>query len=135
LFMGGRRRVDDYGCDWQWQSNARFCASSLTLQLPLVVATHSATRFTTLFRAPGGGLQQGIELDTPLVHFLRFLLLTLERDAAPLFTLLRTRYASASVGRDPSLSALLDRIGERFYSIAAPKNLLSSMMDGLFGGA
>jgi len=53
--------------------------------------------------------------DTPLLHFIKFLLLTLERDALPLFRMLRQKY-KPSLDRDPSLDEYLDEIGERFYN-------------------
>lgn len=44
---------------------------------------------------------QDKEIDTPLLHFIMFLLLALERDALPLFDLLRQKYKK-SISRDPS---------------------------------
>jgi len=45
-------------------------------------------------------------LDTPLFNYTRFLLLTLERDALPLFDLLRTTYQK-SLQRDPTFLQVL----------------------------
>lgn len=59
-------------------------------------------------------------LDTPLAHFTRFLLLTLERDARPLFTMLCDKYAKA-LERDPSLKPYLTTIGARYYGIAVSR--------------
>ena len=39
--------------------------------------------------------------DTPLLHFVDFLLQTLQRDALPLFNLLRSKY-KPSLDRDPN---------------------------------
>ena len=44
---------------------------------------------------------ENIKLDTPLINFLRFLLLTLERNALPLFKLLKVKY-SVALRRDKS---------------------------------
>lgn len=65
--------------------------------------------------------------DTPLMHFIRFLLLTLERDALPLFRMLRETY-KASIERDPSFDEYLDEIGERFYGLRK-----KSGMQGMLG--
>lgn len=54
--------------------------------------------------------------DTPLLQFIKFLLLTLERDALPLFRMLKQEYKS-SLDRDPSYDEYLNEIGERFYNL------------------
>jgi len=54
--------------------------------------------------------------DSPLLHFVKFLLSTLERDALPLFRMLRQKY-KPSLERDPSLDEYLDEIAERFYNV------------------
>eukprot|EP00249_Psilotum_nudum_P008729 c21471_g1_i1 orf=302-1252(+) len=66
---------------------------------------------------------------TPLMHFIKFLLLTLERDAVPLFQMLRENFKS-SIGQDPSFDDLLDEIGERFYTIHR-RNGLQGMLNDL----
>lgn len=66
-------------------------------------------------------------LDTPLMNFARFLLQTLERDALPLFQMLRIKYA-ASIARDPSFEAYLARISELFYKTQPPKGMLDELM-------
>ena len=70
----------------------------------------------------------GTQADSPLLQYVHFLLRTLEYDAAPLFTLLRSKY-KASLNRDPTLDAYVSMIGERFYGIKAPKQGLAAMMD------
>lgn len=55
-------------------------------------------------------------LDSPLVHFTQFLLRTLERNALPLFRLLRERYSS-SISRDPTFVDFLDEIAYKFYGV------------------
>lgn len=54
--------------------------------------------------------------DSPLMHFVKFLLATLERDALPLFRMLRQKY-KPSLDRDPSFDEYLDEIAERFYNV------------------
>ncbi|KAG0583585.1 hypothetical protein KC19_3G147300 [Ceratodon purpureus] len=54
--------------------------------------------------------------DSPLLHFVKFLLSTLERDALPLFRMLRQKY-KPSLDRDPSLEEYLDEVAERFYNV------------------
>lgn len=66
-------------------------------------------------------------MDSPLVHFLQFLLLTCERDAAPLFQMLRQKYA-VSLYRDERNNKYLDRIGQLFFNIAAPKGILAGLL-------
>jgi len=66
-------------------------------------------------------------LDTPLIHFLEFLLRTVERDAESLFYMLRQKY-QLSIGRDPQFKAYLDKIGEVYFHIPAPKGMLDSLL-------
>jgi len=56
---------------------------------------------------------------TPLLHYLKFLLLTLERDAYPLFDVLRQKY-KPSLSRDPSFSPYLDHIAQIYYRVKPP---------------
>jgi len=63
---------------------------------------------------------QSLKINTPLVNFIRFLLLTLERDAHPLFEILKQKYAP-SLSRDPTLLQYLDHIAEVFFRIR-PQN-------------
>ncbi|KAK6228139.1 hypothetical protein SCA6_000479 [Theobroma cacao] len=70
------------------------------------------------------------ELDFPqsdLVQFITFLLETLERDALPLFNMLRVNYKS-SIDREPAFIELLDDIGEKFYGVRRRNPL-----QGMFG--
>lgn len=75
------------------------------------------------------GLGDGTFPDTPLMHFVKYLLLTLERDALPLFRMLRENYKSY-IGRDSLLSECLDAIAERFYGVHH-KNGLQRMLGDL----
>lgn len=70
--------------------------------------------------------------DMPLINFVRFLLLTLERDALPLFQLLQERYAPA-LARDAALRSYLSAIGQKFYGLQPPRTGLSSLLE-MFGG-
>lgn len=65
-------------------------------------------------------------METPLVHFIEFLLKTCERSAAPLFQLLRQKY-EVSINRDAVFTKYLDRIGEIYFDIRAPKGLLAGL--------
>ena len=69
--------------------------------------------------------------DEPLLHFASFLTETCQRsrEAAPLFDLLRHKYALA-LSRDPSLAAYLDKIGEIYFGQQAPKGLMESLLGG-----
>lgn len=70
-----------------------------------------------------------IELpSTPLLQFVEYLLLSLERDALPLLQLLRQNYKS-SIDRDPSFNDLLDEIAERFYGVRRRSGLQSILGD------
>jgi len=57
---------------------------------------------------------------TPLMNFLRFLLATVERDALPLFELLRDKY-KLSLARDPSFNQYLDHISHVFWGVNQPQ--------------
>ena len=73
------------------------------------------------------------ELDFPesdLVQFITFLLLTLERDALPLFNMLKMNYKS-SIDREPAFNELLDEIAEKFYGVQR-RNPLQGMFGDLF---
>ncbi|CAI5716710.1 unnamed protein product [Hyaloperonospora brassicae] len=75
----------------------------------------------------------GRAVDLPLINFTRFLLLTLERDALPLFQMLQERYALA-LARDSSLKSYLGIIGQRFYGLQPPRSGLSSLLEMFSGG-
>lgn len=68
--------------------------------------------------------------DTPVLEFIGYLLLTLERDALPLFQMLQQNYKS-SIERDPSFTELLDEIAERFYGVRR-RSGLHSILGGMF---
>ncbi|KAL3685838.1 hypothetical protein R1sor_003860 [Riccia sorocarpa] len=65
--------------------------------------------------------------DRPLLHFIKFLLQTLERDALPLFRMLRQNY-KPSIDRDPTFEEYLEEIAERFFNVRR-----KSGFPGMFG--
>ncbi|KAK9154032.1 hypothetical protein Sjap_001512 [Stephania japonica] len=65
--------------------------------------------------------------DSDLIQFIKYLLRTLERDALPLFRVLRQKYQS-SLDRESSFKELLDKIAERFYGVRR-----RSPLQGMFG--
>ncbi|OIS97765.1 PREDICTED: Golgi to ER traffic protein 4 homolog [Nicotiana attenuata] len=65
-----------------------------------------------------------------LMQFVNYLLLTLQRDALPLFNMLRQSYKS-SIDRDPLLNELLDEIAKKFYGVQR-KNPLQGMFGDIF---
>jgi len=67
-------------------------------------------------------------LNTPLMHFIQFLLKTVERDAAPLFEMLRQKYA-ASLERDPAFHTYMNKIGELYFGLKAPQGMLANLFD------
>eukprot|EP01116_Phalansterium_solitarium_P000216 TRINITY_DN10125_c0_g1_i1.p2 TRINITY_DN10125_c0_g1~~TRINITY_DN10125_c0_g1_i1.p2 ORF type:complete len:322 (+),score=129.93 TRINITY_DN10125_c0_g1_i1:52-1017(+) len=68
----------------------------------------------------------------PLVNFTRFLLLTLERDALPLFLTLRQRYKPA-LDRDPSFSKYLDQVANVFFNVPIPQPAPAGGLGGMMG--
>ncbi|KAI3986906.1 hypothetical protein MKX01_014607 [Papaver californicum] len=71
------------------------------------------------------------ELDFPdseLIKFIMYLLQTLERDALPLFRMLRQNFKS-SIDREPTFEELLDEIAEKFFGVRRRNPL----QGGLFG--
>ncbi|GFP80543.1 golgi to er traffic protein 4 homolog [Phtheirospermum japonicum] len=59
------------------------------------------------------------DIDFPrseLMELVNYLLKTLQRDALPLFNMLRQRYES-SINREPVFNELLDQVAERFYGV------------------
>ncbi|KAK8651348.1 hypothetical protein V6N13_140953 [Hibiscus sabdariffa] len=74
---------------------------------------------------------QELELpETDLIQFITFLLLTLERDALPLFNMLRVNYKS-SIDREPAFNEMLDEIAEKFYGVQR-RNPLQGIFGDLF---
>lgn len=82
------------------------------------------------------------DLDTPLVRYIGFLLRTLERDAFPLFQLLKQKY-SQSLSRvilpngQNQFEAYLEKIAQVFYGIQPQSKsgfggMMESLMKGLF---
>ncbi|BAB10564.1 unnamed protein product [Arabidopsis thaliana] len=68
--------------------------------------------------------------ESDLIQFISYLLETLQRDALPLFNMLRVKYKS-SIDRDQLLNELLDEIAERFYGVQR-KNPLQGMFGDIF---
>ncbi|CAO2816478.1 unnamed protein product [Amaranthus hypochondriacus] len=68
--------------------------------------------------------------ESDLMQFISYLLQTLERDALPLFRMLRQNYNS-SIERDPAFHELLDHIAERFYGVRR-KNPMQGMFGDIF---
>ncbi|KAI3844666.1 hypothetical protein MKX03_026768 [Papaver bracteatum] len=66
--------------------------------------------------------------DSELVKFIIYLLQTLERDALPLFRMLRQNFKS-SIDREPTFEELLDEIAEKFFGVRRR----NPMQGGLFG--
>jgi len=54
---------------------------------------------------------------TPLINYIRFLLMTMEHDAYPVFDMLRKRY-KPSIDRDSSLEQYLDIIAQVYFKVA-----------------
>jgi len=83
-------------------------------------------------RFPGStdsAVDDGLPAPPPLVNFLRFLLLTLERDNTyPLFQRLTQVYAP-SLARDPDFQKSLDKIAEVFYNVKKQPQGLSGIMN------
>ncbi|CAA0842600.1 Unknown protein [Striga hermonthica] len=65
-----------------------------------------------------------------IMEFIGYLLKTLQRDALPLFNMLRQRYES-SINREPIFNELLDQVAERFYGVQR-KNAMPGMFGELF---
>jgi hypothetical protein len=81
------------------------------------------------FFASYTSLLTSTQKDVPLFNFCKFLLLTLERDALPLFEDLRSKYAP-SLKRDPTFAQYLDQIASIFFGVKKTSN---NGMGGLMG--
>lgn len=55
-------------------------------------------------------------LESPLINFIKFLLLVVERDAHPLFDMLRQKY-KISLSRESKFNVYLDKIGEVYFGV------------------
>ncbi|KAK0592085.1 hypothetical protein LWI29_012980 [Acer saccharum] len=64
------------------------------------------------------------------MQFISYLLQTLQRDAFPLFSMLRTNY-KPSIDREPAFNEMLDEIAEKFYGIKR-RNPLQGVFGELF---
>ncbi|KAH6774348.1 golgi-to-ER traffic-like protein [Perilla frutescens var. hirtella] len=72
---------------------------------------------------------QGVNLPrSELMQFINYLLETLQRDALPLFNMLRDRYRQC-ISRDQLFNELLDDVGEKFYGVRRR----NPMPGGMFG--
>jgi hypothetical protein len=67
------------------------------------------------------------ELQSPLINFLRLLLACMERDALPLFEMLRQRYKTELQRDEDEFAKLLDTIGNVYFGIPLPKDMLSEL--------
>jgi len=65
----------------------------------------------------------------PLLNFIAFLLLSLEKGSVEQFSLLCEQY-KLSIRRDPIYSTYLDKIGQLFFGLPPPQR---SSMDGMIG--
>ncbi|GLU16086.1 hypothetical protein SLE2022_325360 [Rubroshorea leprosula] len=65
--------------------------------------------------------------ESDLIHFISFLLQTVERDALPLFNMLRINY-KPSIDREPTFNEYLDDIAEKFFGVQR-----RSPLQGMFG--
>ncbi|KAK3004457.1 hypothetical protein RJ639_019810 [Escallonia herrerae] len=62
-----------------------------------------------------------------LIQFIKYLLQMLQRDALPLFNILRQNYRGC-VEREPAFNELLDKVAEKFYGVRR-----QSPLQGVFG--
>ncbi|KAF3433857.1 hypothetical protein FNV43_RR24960 [Rhamnella rubrinervis] len=71
-------------------------------------------------------------VESDLIQYITYLLETLERDALPLFNMLKAKYKS-SLDRDPVFYELLDDVAEKFYGVRRRNPLQGMQMQGMFG--
>ncbi|GAV91335.1 DUF410 domain-containing protein [Cephalotus follicularis] len=69
-------------------------------------------------------------MQSELIQYIIYLLQTLQRDALPLFNMLRSRYKS-SLDREPAFHEFLDEIAEKFYGVQR-RNPLQGMFGDIF---
>lgn len=105
------------------------------LQLLCFENLRDANALNTKFRKDCVGLET-----TPLLRFISYLLRTLERDAYPLFQMLRQKYASSIAraqqpnGGGSQFDMYLDKIALVFYNVQPPKSGMANMMESLMKG-
>lgn len=63
----------------------------------------------------------GNPLESPLINFIKFLLRVVERDAHPLFEMLRQKY-KISLSRDSKFNVYLNKIGEMYFGVKPISN-------------
>ncbi len=109
------------------QSEADLFVARAVLQYLCLEDLASANALLKHFAARDASLS-----NSPLLHFASFLTEVCERSAAaaPLFDVLRAKYAAA-LSRDPKLDEYLEKIAEVYLGREAPKSFMESMMAGL----
>eukprot|EP00127_Corallochytrium_limacisporum_P001915 Clim_evm70s88 gene=Clim_evmTU70s88 len=70
---------------------------------------------------------------TPLMNFLKFMLLTCERDAAPLWRVLKQKYQGA-ISRDPEFMVSVESIGQIYFGERPQQNPMQALMQQFMGG-
>ncbi|KAF4120436.1 Protein of unknown function (DUF410) [Geosmithia morbida] len=88
-------------------------------------------------RVSGSGAEVPVFPSLPLLNFLGFLLLAVQRGAPEMFKGLLSKYATQiSEADDAEWAESLETIGEIYFGIQKPRqsNPLMDMMSGLFGG-
>lgn len=116
---------------WQWAASGNQSERDLFVARAVLgyLALKNCRDANLLFAE----LSQRIEQPSPLLNFIKFLLLCVTRDAAPLFEELCRRY-KPSLDRDPAFGSYLEAIGKIYFNIQAPQNPMQAMMQNLMGG-
>ncbi|KAI8997849.1 hypothetical protein BDB01DRAFT_846452 [Pilobolus umbonatus] len=87
-------------------------------------------------KAPADSFTPVPVYNDPWINFIQLVLLTVQRDAAPLFTDLRSKYEEL-YDQEKNFVELLNDIGFIFFNIPKPKkqgNMIQEMMASLFSG-
>lgn len=118
--------------EWSSQGFAGECDLFFTRPTLMLLALGNL-KMANQFFSSYTELLDSAQKNVPLFNFCRFLLLTLERDALPLFNQLRSSY-EPSLKRDPNFAPYLDQIAFIFYNVKKPTEQggLNGLMGSLF---
>lgn len=111
-----------------------FIAQAVLQYLCLKNKSTASTAFYT-YTEKHPSVQKGPPFFLPLLNFLQFLLLAIEREKLTFFTVICEQY-QPSINRDPTYSEYMERIGQLFFGLSPPPkqatfgNLLQSLLGG-----
>ncbi len=128
-YVRGARPMDHARCLMAWVNKGYPSERGLFVVRAVLeyLCVQNLRDANTFFEACAKAFDEDEAKRPPEMNFSEFLLRTVERDAAPLFDMLKEKY-KICLGRDPALSRYLDRIGHLYFGRPNPKGFLDEIM-------